>query len=234
LIRERKTNILPLISPVVKKLIIARDRYLNLLALLNKRELFGKLSIYPAIGVDALVLLFSGRVIGLNWSSYDCRSIMDLLHPILSPVMASKLKSKLHTNMTFIPKIDAPRLYVVVKELGPHRNISPKSLILKGSFEKIFLREWDADMERFYAVPVSSATVAANNWIREMANWLIPGDTIIAFDRQLFPFLSEQDSLEEIDLDIKDPGEEFDEVYARVVPILFLPSFVRVFKKCSI
>ncbi|MBM4136251.1 MAG: hypothetical protein FJ241_05390 [Nitrospira sp.] len=210
----------------------ACEKYLDLLEFLSKKKVFGRLSVYPAIGVDGLVALFAERVIGLNWEPYDIEGILNHLSPILPSDLISKLRTRLEKNLTYIARIDASRLDLISQELEPYRNISPKSLILKGLFENIFLREWDIDLERFYNVPLSHAEIIAKDWIREIINWLNIGDNIINFDRNLIPFLTEQDVLREKDLGIQDLGADFDTTYTvNNVPIVLLPQFVRVFER---
>lgn len=208
------------------------EEYIHLLELLDEKKLFGRLAIYPAIGVDGLIALFAEKVIGLNWNPYDVKGILKHLAPILPPNLISKLRTRLENNLTYIGRIDASRLDLIRQELDPYRNISPKSIILKGLFENIFLREWDIDLERFYDVSPSHAEIIAKDWIREIINWSNIGDKIINFDRNLIPFLTEQDVLREIDLGIQDLGADFDTTYTvNNVPIVLLPHFVRVFER---
>lgn len=208
------------------------EKYIHLLELLNEKKLFGRLAIYPAIGVDGLVALFAEKVIGLNWNPYDVEGILNHLAPVLPPNLISILRTRLENNLTYIGRIDASNLDLIRQELEPYRNISPKSIILKGLFENIFLREWDTDLERFYNVSLSHAEIIAKDWIREIINCLNMGDKIIDFDRNLIPFLTEQHVLKEIDLRIQDLGADFDTTYTvNNVLIVLLPHFVRVFER---
>ncbi len=213
-------------------LIIDREKYLNLLQLIEKKELLGKLAIYPAMGVDALIALFVRKVIGLNWMPYDPDEIIENIAPLLSAELISELKSRLKDNLIFKSRIDVSRFDLVQKELELYRFISPKSLILKGLFEYAFLLEWDSDTERFYDVPPELAKEKAKEWVEEIVEWLNPGDIIVVFDRHFFSFLANQDALKEINVAIEDFGEDADSVYSRgSVPIIFLPHFARIFRK---
>jgi len=218
-----------------KRLTIPRDKYLTLLQKLNKEGLFGKIAIYPASGVDCLIALFVEKVIGLNWMPYGLDDIVENISPIFSAELISELKSRIKDNLIITSRIDVSRFDLVQKELEQYRFMTPKSLVLKGIYEYVFLLEWDSDTERFYNVSPEDADARAKDWVKEIVSWLNIGDTIVAFDRHLFSFLAKQDALKEINVDIEDFGEDADSVYSRGgVPIIFLPHFARVFKKQNV
>ncbi|MCD4741968.1 MAG: hypothetical protein K8R67_05750 [Desulfobacteraceae bacterium] len=212
-----------------KKLVDAVEEYLNILERLSKKKMFGEIVLYPANGVDSLVTLYAKKVIGLNFAPYKPNEMINHILPILTPKLTHKLKTTVKNNLINLYRIDASETTLLKKVLKPYSNITPKSLILKGMFEYVFLREWDIDVERFYDVSPNEAATNAKRWIEDMTNWLNIGDTILAFDPRFFTFLVEQKRLKEIDI-----GKlNFEDCIAyRVnVPIIFLSSFVRVFKK---
>lgn len=218
-----------------ERVIVHRDKYLDLLRKLSKEGLLGRVAIYPASGVDCFIALFAEKVIGLNWMPYGPEDILENILPILSTELISELKSRIKDNLTITSRIDVSRLDLVQKELEQYRVITPKSLILKGIYEYVFLLEWDSDTERFYNVSPEVAEARAKDWVEEIAGWLNIGDTIVAFDRHFFSFLDKKDTLKEVNVGIADFGEDADSVYTRGgVPIIFLPHFARIFKKVKI
>ena len=98
-------------------MILSCEQYLNILELLSEKNLFGGVTIYPAIGVDALPVLYVNKIVGMNWHPYNEKKILEHLSPILPSNVATKLKSRLENILTFISRIDVSRLDHLYKYL---------------------------------------------------------------------------------------------------------------------
>jgi len=206
--------------------------YSSLLEKLHQKNLLGRLAIYPTIGVDALPAQYT-KVIGLDLRRYDNYKITVHLEPILPKKDLSSFKAKLEQNLTFVSGVDVSDTEKLIALLGAYRDITPKSIILKGLFENAFLLEWNRDNERHYPADNSACALnRANAWTQEMTQWLNAKDTVITFDRNLFPILSDQPDLTEIKTGLRDRGKSHDFVYkVHSAPIILLPHFVRVYEK---
>jgi hypothetical protein len=218
------------ISPLLKHC----SEYLGILDLLSRRGLLGRLTIYPAIGVDCLTALSADLVIGLNLHPYDNKTILDYVSQVVSADLLPKLAERCSNNLSLISGIDASRANLVQKRLQSFTDISPKALLLKNCYEYLFMMDWDLDDERFYKVSADAAQKNASCWIDAMIDWLSVNDLVLAFDKGFFPFLSNKHNLAEIDIGLAQISEESDRVYKiNNVPVIFFPNYVRVFVKQS-
>lgn len=205
--------------------------YLALLSRLQRAHVFGAVTIYPAIGVDGLPALYAEKIVGVNLASHSAEAISSQLAAILPQDLQVSLRTALNSKVVYESGVDVSGFSLIKRVLAPYEKVSPKAVIVKGLFASVFLREWDPDTERYYAVDSSSATSRANAWLDALVQWLSSDDTIVVSDRELFPFLSTSTSLKEIDAGLDDPGESSDVAFATTVPVVLLTRYARVFTR---
>jgi len=201
---------------------------------LKKGGFFGKVAIYPAIGVDALPVLATDLA-GVNWYRYSKRDIIAHIQPVVPEQLMARLARRLDVGMlSYRSGVHTCRPDLLMRMLAPYRQVSPKSIIIKHYYEYAFLREWDIDAERFYDVPRSQALEKARHWVDAMVKWLRPGDTVVDFDPAFYPLLKAQaDRLIEVNTGLSDPRHRKDVIYRNVVPVISLPNYAWVFRRIS-
>ena len=163
---------------------------------------------------------------------YKAEDILTHLQPIVGPDLAAALQKVLPVKAEFLSRINASNTCLLTRALSRYENSTPKTLLLKGLFDSLFLQEWDSDMERFYKVLPMSAVALANEWMGNMVSWLQDGDRVICFDDQMVPALNSQRCL----LKCKEfrSEDERNEIIRRGgIPILYLANEAIVYEKCS-
>jgi len=189
--------------------------------------------VYPACGVDTLVALFADKLVSVNWHPYKAEDILTHLQPIVGPDLAAALQKVLPVKAEFLSRINASNACLLTRALSRYENSTPKTLLLKGLFDSLFLQEWDLDMERFYDVLPMSAIASANEWIGKMVSWLQDGDKVICFDDQMVPALDSQWCLLKCK-EFRSEGESNDIIRRCGIPIIYLANEAILYEKKGI
>ena len=158
--------------------------YIGILSTLHREGVLGNAVVYPAIGVDLFPALFATTF------GFDIHSIQhfDFFAESIGKFGPNTggWSSKVSANMNYFGGVDAHevgRMAQVLGEKGFGSIAGRRSLVLKGAFEYLFEKEFDADVERYYSQ--RAPLIAAGEWLKSMLELFRTGDRLILFDRDL-------------------------------------------------